>query len=212
MKRIFRFHTIFLVSGLVLLVGCVASGPTLDETRRGQGRVTTDAILRTGEIRAEVLQVRPSRNEIEVRSDDNRTRLLNYDLARTRVIYNGREYSAENLEAGDIIAFQPQPRDGIVGTIRVQEPVQARAGSRSASRVSPTPRREVIEGTVDRIDHDRGIFEVRTRDGSTVTVALPYNARPSEVDEFRRLRPGDRVQLEGEFINRNNFQVSAFSR
>ncbi|MEX0804496.1 MAG: hypothetical protein WD688_14460, partial [Candidatus Binatia bacterium] len=83
-----------------------------------------------------------------------------------------------------------------------------------ASRVSPTPRREVIEGTVDRIDHERGIFEVRTRDGSAITVALPYNARPSEVDEFRRLRAGDRVQLEGEFINRDrdNFQVSAFSR
>jgi hypothetical protein len=65
---------------------------------------------------------------------------------------------------------------------------------------------------VERIDPDRGIFEVRTRDRENVIVTLPYNAGSAEVNEFRRLRPGDTVRLEGEFVTRDSFQVSAFTR
>jgi hypothetical protein len=72
-------------------------------------------------------------------------------------------------------------------------------------------RGEVLEGTVERIDYDRGIFDVRTRDRGTISVALPFNARTSDVDAFRRLRTGDSVRVEGEFINRDNFQVSSIS-
>jgi hypothetical protein len=99
-----------------------------------------------------------------------------------------------------------------VDTIRVQEPVQARAGSTNARRVPPTPRPELLEGTIERIDHERGVFEVKQRSGGNVTVALPYNARSAEIDAFRRLRIGDYVKVEGEFINRDNFQLLAFSR
>jgi hypothetical protein len=200
-----------LVLGLSLLLGCVAS-PTLHETRRGESLPGPDTTLQPGEMRAEVVQVTPNRNEIQVREADNRTRVLRYDPGRTRVTYQGRDYSVENLEAGDIIAFQTVGRDGTIDTIRVQQPVQARATSGSARPGSSLARGEVLEGTVDRIDYDRGIFDVRTRDRGTIAVALPFNARPSDVDAFRRLRNGDSVRLEGEFINRDNFQVSSISR
>lgn len=209
----FRYHVtnLTLVLGLATLAGCVAYGPTLEETRRGQGRVTADTSLRAGEIRAEVMQLQPSRNEIEVRSDDNRTRVLSYDPVTTRVVYHGREYSPDLLQAGDIIAYQTRPRSDMVDTIRIQEPVQSRARSATTSR-SPLPRPQIVEGTVERIDPDRGIFEVRTRDRENVIVTLPYNAGSAEVNEFRRLRPGDTVRLEGEFVTRDSFQVSAFTR
>jgi len=200
-----------LAAGLSLLLGCVA-GPTLHETRRGESLPGPDTTLQPGEIRAEVVQVTPNRNEIQVRSDDNRTRVLRYDLTRTRVTYQGRDYSVENLEAGDIIAFQTQPRDSTIDTIRVQQPVQARAASTSGRPATGLTRGEVLEGIVDRIDYDRGIFDVRTRDRGIVTVALPFNARTSDVDAFRRLRNGDNVRLEGEFVNRDNFQVLTISR
>jgi hypothetical protein len=130
------------------------------------------------------------------------------------VYYHGREYNVRELQAGDIIAFQYRARGSsdYVETVRVQEPVQARAGTRIARVPPPPPRAEFIEGTVEKIDYDRGVFEVRQRSGGIVTVALPYNARPAEVDTFRRLRRGDYVRLEGEFINRDNFHVIAFSR
>jgi hypothetical protein len=213
MTRFKRFCSfkLGLAVGLGLLLGCVAS-PTLHETRRGESLPGPDTTLQPGEIRAEVVQVTPNRNEIQVRADDNRTRVLRYDPARTRVTYQGRDYSVENLEAGDIIAFQTFGRDSTIDTIRVQQPVQARAASTSGRPGPALTRGEVLEGTVDRIDYDRGIFDVRTRDRGTITVALPFNARPSDVDTFRRLRNGDSVRLEGEFVNRDNFQVSSISR
>ena len=210
-KQGFYSLKIGLLLGFSLLLGCVA-GPTLHETRRGESLPGPDTTLQPGEIRAEVVQVTPNRNEIQIREADNRTRVLRYDPARTRVTYQGRDYSVENLEAGDVIAFQTFGRDNTIDTIRVQQPVQARAASGSVRPGSGLARGEVLEGTVDRIDYDRGIFDVRTRDRGTITVALPFNARPSDVDAFRRLRNGDSVRLEGEFINRDNFQVSSISR
>jgi hypothetical protein len=210
LKNVCSFKLVLAV-GLSVLLGCVAS-PTLHETRRGESLPGPDTTLQPGEIRAEVVQVTPNRNEIQVRSDDNRTRALRYDPARTRVTYEGRDYSVKNLEAGDIIAFHTFGRDNAIDTIRVQQPVQARAASTSARPGSSLTRGEVLEGTVDRIDYDRGIFDVRTRDRGTIMVALPFNARTSDVDAFRRLRNGDSVRLEGEFVNRDNFQVSSISR
>jgi len=68
----------------------------------------------------------------------------------------------------------------------------------------------VIEGTAERIQYDRGIFDVRTRSGEIFTVSLPYSARAVDVESFRRLRTGDNVRLEGEFINRDNLQLDSF--
>jgi hypothetical protein len=188
--------------------------PTLNEARLGQGRLVSDTSLQPGEIRGEIVEIQPGRKQIQVRTDDNRTRVVEYDPAITRVLYHGREHSVQELQAGDVIAFRFRPRGSIdyVDTIRVQEPVQARAGSALARRPPPAPRAEFLEGTIEKIDHERGVFDVRQRSGSTVTVALPYNARASEVDAFRRLRNGDYVRVEGEFINRDNFQLLAFSR
>ena len=214
----FQFTYIALALGLATLAGCVVPAPepppTLSEARLGQGRLLTDTTLRPGEIRAEVVQIQPTRTEIQVRSDDNRSRVLVYDPATTRLFYHGREYNIQELQAGDIIAFQTQPRGSgdYVATVRIQEPVQARTASTIARPIPPAPRPEVIDGTVERIDEARGVFDVRTRNGAIVTVALPYNARPSDVDTFRRLRRGDPVRVEGEFINRDNFQLVAFSR
>lgn len=217
MNRLSRFQSIcFLAVGLgfTFFIGCVPPrAATLNEARLGQGQVVVDATLRPGEIRAEVLQVEPSRREILVQRDDGRKETLTYDNVSTKVIYHGREYSVENLEAGDVIAFQTRPRtSNHVDTIRVQEPVQARAGSSIArgSPQSPPPRAEVIEGTVERIDYDRGVFDLRPRVGRTVTVALRYNARTADVETFRRLRRGDYVRLEGEFLNPDSFQLLAF--
>ena len=216
MKRLSRNNYIALALGFTALAACapVVRTPTLSEARLGQGRLVSDTNLQPGETRGEILEVHPGRNQIQVRTDDNRTRVLEYSIPATRVLYHGREHSVQELQAGDIIAFHFQPRAGAdyVDTIRVQEPVQARAGSSSVRRNPPPPRPQLVEGTVERIDVERGLFDVRERNGALVTVALPYNARSTEVDAFRSLRRGDFVRVEGEFINRDNFQLLAFAR
>ena len=204
-----------LILGVATLTGCVPieTRPTLNEARtgRGPGTVAGDPGLQPGEIRAEVVEVVPGRNVIRVRSDDGRDRVVTYNNDRTRVTYHGWEYTVQNLEPGDMIAFQTAPRDGnYVEAIRVQEPVQARTSPTIARPLPPSSRSNVIEGTVERIQYDRGIFDVRTRSGELVTVSLPYSARAVDVESFRRLRTGDYVRLEGEFVNRDNLQLYSF--
>lgn len=221
MNYLSRFRYPRLLTAIAFTVGFMAlnacapiNRPTLNEARLGQGRLVSDTSLHPGEIRGEIIEIRPARTQIQVRSDDNRVRIVEYHPVTTRVLYHGREHSVQELQAGDIIAYQFRPRGSVdyVDTIRVQEPVQARAGSTIARRLPAAPQSELVEGTIERIDHARGVFDVKQRNGATVTVALPYNARPSDVDAFRRLRNGDHVTVEGEFINRDNFQLLAFSR
>jgi len=215
-NRLNRFRLISLLAlaiGSTAFTGCapeLVRTPTLNEARLGKPPAATDTTLRPGEIRAEIVEVDPARREIRVvRTGDGRRETLPYDVVYTKVFYHGWEYTVDHLESGDIVAFRTLPRgSNYVDTIRIQEPVQTRVGARPP----PPPRPQVIEGTVERIDYDLGVFDLRPRTGRMVTVSIPYNARASDVESFRRLRRGDYVRLEGEFVNPESFQLSAFSR
>ena len=215
-NRLSRFQVIYLLAfaiGLTAFTACTPEAfrrPTLGEARQGKAQAAGDTTLQPGETRAEVLEVDPNRREIRVRTDDGRRETILYDIVSTKLIYHGREYPVDNLESGDIIAFRNPRRGGYVDTIRIQEPVQARAGSTVARRSPPAPRSEVLEGTVERIDDDRAAFDVRPRVGRLVTVRVPPNAKASDVENFRRLRKGDYVRLEGEFVNPDTFELLAF--
>jgi hypothetical protein len=206
-------------SGLVSLASCVpvvdpVPPPTLNEVRSGtaRGQITEDPSLRPGEILADVTEIDRARRELRVLTADGRRHSLAYDPISTKVFYHGRDYTVDHLEAGDRIAYLPAPRNSsYVDTIRIQEPVQARAG-RTIARPTPppSPRRDVVEGTVERINYDLGVFDIRPTTGRTVTVSLPYNARAADVDNFRSLRRGDHVRVEGEFVNPESLQLLAF--
>lgn len=208
------YYIVTLALGLFLWAGCApVASPTLDEARSGQSRsqLATDTTLQPGEIRGEVTEIDPSRREIRVQTDDGRRQVLEYDNNRTRVAYRDWGYNVDQLERGDIIAFQTSPRDpNYVETIRIQEPAQTRPGAPLARSSPLPPRANVIEGTVDRIQYDLGVFDVRPRTGKTVTVSIPYNAKAADVENFRRLRRGDYVRVEGEFVNPDNLQLLAF--
>jgi hypothetical protein len=207
----FNLLSVMLVAGLFGWVGCApVAGPTLDEVRSDQtpARMTADTTLQPGEIRAEVTEVDPSRREIRVQTNDGRTQVLGYDNYRTRVMYNNREYNVDQLERGDIVVFETSPKDPkYVETIRIQESAQ---GARLARRSPLPPRPDVIEGTVEKVQYDLGVFDVRSRTGRMVTVSIPFNARPGDVENFRRLRRGDYVRIEGGFVNSESLQLLAF--
>jgi len=200
--------------GLATLTGCaLETRPTLDEVRSGRvrGPVTEDTALQPGEIRAEVIEVDPAKQEVRVQTDNGGRRVLLYDRTATRVVYHGWSYAPEQLESGDLIAFRTGPRrSDDIETIRIETPVQARTGPTGARRDPLPPRSDVVEGTVERIEYDTGVFDVRPRTGRMVTVSVPYNARPADVDNFRRLRRGDYVRVEGRFTNPDNLQLQAF--
>jgi hypothetical protein len=220
-------YSAFLALALVTWVGCsagVARRPTLAEARSGQQPQEDTTAVGSGEIRAEVAEVDALHREIRVIDiDGGRRDIIPYDVNYTRVVYHGFDYATDALEAGDIITFVPSPRAGpYVDVIRLQVPVQARTpgspyarstGAPYARAATPVTRAQMLEGTVERIDYDRGVFDVRPRAGGRiVTVALPYNARGSDVENFRRLRNGDYVRVEGEYVNADNVQLMAFLR
>jgi hypothetical protein len=202
-----------LLAGFCAWAGCApVASPTLNEVRSGQveSRSVTDTTLQAGEIGAEVTEIDPARREIRVQTNDGRVQVLTYDINRTRVTYNNREYNVDQLERGDVIAFVSSPTDPkYVDTIRIQEPIKGTQGAPVARR-SPPPRADVIEGTVERVQYDLGVFDVRPRTGRTVTVSIPFNAKAADVENFRRLRRGDYVRVEGEFVNSENLQLLAF--
>jgi hypothetical protein len=205
----------FIASAIAVtaLAACVPvqSAPTLNEVRLGHGKaLAADTTLDPGETRGEVAQIDPGRREVLVQTDDGRRQALPYDINRTRVVYHGRDYAIDSLESGDIVAFRFPYRSGYVDTIRVQEPVQARTGATLAGREPLPPRSTVVEGTVERVQPDLAAFDVRARSGRMVTVSVPYNARTADIDNFRRLRTGDYVRVEGEFMNPNSLQLLAF--
>ena len=201
--------------GTVALAACLpverVARPTLDEVRMGnaRGQIAADLTLRPGEIQGEIERIDRGRREIHVIASDGRKHVVPYDIEQTHVIYHDWDYTVDNLEAGDSVGFQPLPRTApYISTIRVLEPVQARSGPplrQSAARA----RLDVVEGIVERVDHGLGTFELRAGTGRTITVSVPYNARPADIDMFRDLRRGDRVRVEGEFVNAESLQLLA---
>jgi hypothetical protein len=202
-----------MVAGILVPLLAIACAPvyrpTLEETRSGRAStVAPDVTVRPGEIRAEVEQVDPVRGTLRLRLDNGRSVVTGYDAA-TRVVYQGRDYNVRSLEAGDLIVVR-NPRDGdYLPYITVQETVQDRIARGSLARRS-VDRPNMIEGTVENINVDRGVLELRLDSGRIVTVTLPYNARSSDVESFRRLRRGDVVRLEGDYVSPSTFQVFAF--
>ena len=214
-NRYFLNFLLLLLGTVAALSGCVpvqtATRPTLEEVRAGNVRAASaeDTRLRSGEIEGQIVEVNRARREIYVVAADGRRETLPYDFDRTRVVYRGQEYTIDNLESGDRIAYPSSRADRYVSVIRIQDPVQAHAGSR-LSQPPPPRRAEVIDGRVERVDQKLGVFDLRPRDGRTITVSLPYNARATDVDSFRTLRRGDPVRVEGEFVSPDNFQLLSF--
>ena len=209
-----------LAAGFASLTGCVPVAPvprpTLNEVRLGntRGAIVEDTRLQPSEIQAEVAEIDRAKREILVITDDGRRQSLPYDLNRTTVTYHDLEYTVDNLEAGDLIAYVPGSRNrGYLETLRIQQPVQARTERVIARRTGPRPplpRTDIVEGTVDKIQYDLGVFDITPRAGRSVTVSLPYNARPADIESFRRLRRGDHVRVEGEFVNPDSLQLLSF--
>lgn len=207
---------LMLISALTAFAGCSPLEPvrpTLDEARLGKvrGPNVEDRGVRPGETAGEVTEVNRSKQEIYLLADNGQRQVVPFDYKRTKVTYHGRDYSIDNLEAGDRVAYLALPRErSYVDVIRIQEPVQARSGSRIARSNPPRPKTDILEGTVDRVNPDLGVFDVTPRSGRRVTVSIPYNARQTDVESFRSLRRGDVVRIEGEFVSPDNLQLLSF--
>jgi hypothetical protein len=160
----------------------------------------------SSDIVGEVQYVDTRNRQIEVRSDAGRTEYVRYD-SQTRVTYRQRDYVVENLESGDYVAMRvQQDRSGrlYVDQITVRESVQERGREGQSARFAR------FEGTIERIDSQRGFFELRNRQNRLLLVSLPYNPPRSVSDRFNRIREGDYVVVEGRFLNQDRLELENF--
>jgi hypothetical protein len=182
----------------------------VQESVRDRGGITTRPGTGIQTVDGTVERVDTSPWEIRIRESSGRTRVVTY-YSDTRVIYRGREYPVTQLEAGDIVAVELKEDsrgNSYTNLIRVQESVRDRGGITTR----PGTRIQTVDGRVERVDLERGSFEIRDQSGERVLVSLPYNARRSDVDRFRALQAGDYVRVEGRFLDRERFELENFLR
>ncbi|HEV8341981.1 MAG TPA: hypothetical protein VGR30_06390 [Candidatus Binatia bacterium] len=161
------------------------------------------------EIVAEVERLDSRNMEIYIRPEGGRTGIVRYDAA-TRVMDRGREHPVTYLQPGDIVAFRMKTdsRGELYADLIFVRETNRERRIGSASR--PETRIQTLDGTVERVDQQRGVFEIRDGDGRQVTVSLPYKPQGSDIERFERLRIGDRVSIEGHFISQDRFELEAF--
>jgi translation initiation factor IF-1 len=162
------------------------------------GRPILDARSRADNIEftGTVEEADHNRHEIYLRTEGGQSQVLTY-TDRTRVIINGEETSVSRINRGDVLEVRMYgAADGriLANSIRVRK--SGNTGSKT------------IEGTVERVLSDRGVVEVRTASGDLTAVYLPQDASERTREEFRRLRPGDFVQLEGFFLGEHQFELT----
>lgn len=136
-----------------------------------------------------------SRQELYLRTEGGQSQVLTY-TDRTRVIIHGEENPASHLSRGDLVEVRAH---GAVDGRALAESIRVRESGRGGIAT--------VEGTVERVLSDRDAIEVRTASGELTTVYLPQGSPEQMVEEFRRLRPGDFIQLQGIFLGEHRFEL-----
>jgi hypothetical protein len=67
-----------------------------------------------------------------------------------------------------------------------------------------------LEGVVSEHDAAKGQFQLRTANGRTVLVALPYNPPPAVAERFRLVRNGEQVRVSGRYIAEHRLELARF--
>lgn len=157
------------------------------------------------ELSGEIRRIDTRRQEIELSSGWSGNERVRYDR-RTEVVYRQRRYDVRDLERGDRVRVRldDHDREPYARVIYVEE------SSRGDDRDYGSERRERVEGRVGDIDARGGWFELSDGRGSAVLVTLPYDPNRTLRDRFGRLRRGDRVRIEGVWLNRSRIEILRF--
>lgn len=160
-----------------------------------------------GQVVAEIQSVDTRQQVIQIRTQQGQTGSVFFDQ-NTVVIYQQQQYPVTALERGDVASIQIQQTSQnqlYASRIDVQQSVQERSGQTSGAN----GQLQQLSGRVGQIDHERGMFQLQTQQG-TLVVTLRYNPGQATTDYFRRLRTGDNVRVEGVHTGNGRFELSRF--
>jgi hypothetical protein len=211
MKAMFRG---MVAAALVIsATGCAQAGALGDIVGGVLNQGTGAGGGNANEVVAEVQAVDANRGILQVRTQNGQVGNVYFDQ-NTQVIYQQQRYSPTALERGDVVSLrvqQDQRGNAYTDYILVRQSVQDRGGT-SASSSSPGTYSGAVQrfsGTVGYIDAQRGIFELRTQNGSA-QVALPYGVSAQDDQRFRSLRSGQGVTLDGRTGGQGRIELVRF--
>jgi hypothetical protein len=161
-----------------------------------------------GDVSGEIRRIDTRRQEIEVESGWGGAERVRYD-GRTEVYHGQRRYDVRSLERGDLVRMRVENDRGepYASVIEVQGSVNDRGGIGRGGR---SDRLERIGGSVGRIDDRAGWFELFPGRNRAIMVVLPYDPPRSVREQFRRLRRGQRVNVEAYMIDNSRAELYRF--
>lgn len=165
------------------------------------------------EVVGEVVRVERMPNVLVLTSAERGTLRIGFS-ADTPVYYRGERYTVSNLEEGDEVRVEVREEVGELRTdyIAVTRSVQEAGGigGGGAPGGVETGEVETLTGRVTAVEPDRGRFTVATETRGTVTVLMPYRPLTADRDHFERLRTGDRVRFDGEWMGGGRVDLLRF--
>lgn len=177
------------------------------------GMGTLDDLLGMGgvygtnrEVSGSIRSIDTRRQEIQLESAWRGSQRVRYDN-RTQVISGNRRYSVRDLRRGDRVQIwvdQDRRGQAYASRITLQQNTQSRGGGQASARI------QRLDGSVGRLDLQRGWFELHPNRGSVVLVTLPYEPSRNLRDRFRRLRQGERIRIEGQMLNSSRVELQRF--
>lgn len=174
------------------------------------GRVDAPPVI--DEVEGAVVRVERIPNVLVLSSAERGTLRIGF-AADTPVYYRGEQYSVSNLEPGDEVRVEVREDRGELRTdyIAVTRSVQDKDGVVGGEPGGvETGEKETFTGRVTRVEPERGRFTVTTDTRGTVTVLMPYRPLTADRDQFERLRTGDRVRFDGEWMGGGQVELVRF--
>jgi hypothetical protein len=189
-----RSALVFLVLAGAMLSSCeevaLIGRPTL-ESRGPPERVT-----------ATIDGVDHQLQELYLLAEGNQHYVVRY-LSGTRVTAQGRDYPAADLRTGDRV--EVELREGADRRLYADQiRVVGSGGAPGTTGIRN------VEGTVERVSLQRGMIELRTRNGELLTIYVPESSSAETKDRFYRVWIGDYVRLEAESLGENRLELLAF--
>jgi translation initiation factor IF-1 len=185
---------LLVLTAVVMLSGCehvaLIGRPTLES------RGPPERVMATIEAVDHQLQ------ELYLLAEGNQHYVVRY-LSGTRVIAQGRDHPAANLRAGDRV--EVELREGADKRLYADQVRVVGSGGAPA-----TTKIRNVEGTVERVSLQRGMIELRARNGELLTIYVPESSSAETKDRFYRVWIGDYVRLEAEPLSENRLELLAF--
>jgi hypothetical protein len=204
----FRSQGVYSAQRVTLLGRAVAAGTTgVGQTRDPQRDISTPTPPRVGttvatggRVEGTIRQINDRDGRLVIETTDARRMISVAARRNTPVWYRGQQYTVENLEIGDRIRVEADPRDAqaddITATridvvLSVQDAGTVPGGGTGTGSVG------VLEGRVTRVEP--GLDYIYVNDGRTeirVDMRQAEDAR-GDVLRARDVRVGDRVEITG---------------